>query len=112
MRKFNHDSDKLSAACGFESAKDLYAYTISALSAIEDGTPYTNLNDNEKVTVLALAATIIGEISLFKSVPIYVEVLYTTPEDCIAIQEFIDQHLTKEHLASMIESYTASYYAE
>jgi hypothetical protein len=112
MRKFNHDSDKISTACGFESAKDLYAYTISALSAIEDGIPYTNLNDNEKVAVLALVALITEETSLFKSVSRNVEALYTTPEDCIAIQEFIDQVFTKEHLEIMLRKYTYLYNAE
>lgn len=112
MRKFNHDSDKISEACGFESNKDMYAFTISALSAFEDGSKYADLTENEKIAILILAVITTRNSSLFTSVSRYVEALYTSPEDCIAIQELIDQVLTKERLAIMLESYTTLYNAE
>lgn len=112
MRKFNHDSDKISEACGFESTKDMYAFTISALSAFEDGSKYADLTENEKIAILIIAAVVTNDSSLFTSVSRYVEALYTSPEDCIAIQEYIDQVFTKERLAFMLEGYITLYNAE
>jgi hypothetical protein len=112
MRKFNHDSDETSEACGFESTKDMYAFTISALSAFEDGSKYADLTENEKIAILILAVVTTRDSSLFTSVSRYVEALYTSPEDWIAIQEFIDQVLTKERLEDMIKFFTACYNAE
>lgn len=112
MRKFNHDSDKISEACGFESNKDMYTFSIGALSAIEDGSKYADLTENEKIAILILAVITTRDSSLFTSVSRYVEALYTAPEDCIAIQEFIDQASTKEHLETMLRIYTYLYNTE
>jgi ribonucleotide reductase beta subunit family protein with ferritin-like domain len=112
MRKFNHNEKTFSKACGFKSDEDVHAFIISALAATEDGSKYADLTENEKIAILILAVITTRDSLLFTSTSRYVEALYTSPEDCIAIQSFIDQVFTKERLASMIESYTACFNAE